>query len=407
MFYPSCEVGESMTTPFCDIASEEEAAPSRADFRFEIIERSKRSRARVGRIHTPHGIIDTPNFVAVGTNGTIKAIDNALVHEIGLQLMFCNTYHLLLQPGTEVVRKAGGLHAFIHRKLPIITDSGGFQVFSLAYGSVADELKSRGTKKQGGSVLNISEEGVLFRSYRDGSKMMLTPESSILAQKDLSADIIIPFDELPPYHIPPQALRESLARTHRWEERSLREHLKNRQGQAIYGVIHGGIDLELRKTSCAFLTALPFDGFAIGGSMGKNKEEMHTLLSYTLPLLPEEKPIHLLGIGDLASIERSIPLGIDTFDSSYPTRAARHGIALTSKGAINITKAEYAADFSPIEKGCACPTCTKFTLAYLHHLFKARELTSMSLTTIHNLHFMVQWMQQYRESIFEQNKAWT
>ena len=180
-------------------------------FHFELLHRSKISRARVGRIHTPHGIIDTPNFVAVGTNGTVKALDNALLHDIDLQLMFCNTYHLLLQPGTEIVRQAGGLHSFINRQLPIITDSGGFQVFSLAYGSVADELKSRGTKKQGGSVLKITEDGVLFRSYRDGQKVLLTPESSIKAQKDLGADIIIPFDELPPYHISPMLLSGRLS----------------------------------------------------------------------------------------------------------------------------------------------------------------------------------------------------
>lgn len=370
-------------------------------FHFELIHRSKKSRARVGRIHTPHGIIDTPNFVAVGTNGTVKALDNALLHDIGLQLMFCNTYHLLLQPGTDIVRQAGGLHPFINRNLPIITDSGGFQVFSLAYGSVADELKSRGTKKQGGSVLKITEEGVLFRSYRDGSKVMLTPESSIKAQKDLGADIIIPFDELPPYHITSDALKRSMARTHRWEQRSLEAHLKNPQGQAMYAVIHGGIDNALRKESCDFLTNLPFNGFAIGGSMGKNKEEMHNLLSYTLPCLPEEKPNHLLGIGDLASIERSVPLGIDTFDSSYPTRSARHGILLTAQGNLNVTKAEYAAHFGPIEKDCRCPTCSRFTAAYLHHLFKARELTSMSLASAHNLYFMVQLMRKYREAILE------
>ena len=370
-------------------------------FRFELFHRSKRSRARVGRIHTPHGIIDTPNFVAVGTNGTIKALDNAMVHEVGLQLMFCNTYHLLLQPGTEIVKRAGGLHAFIHRKLPIITDSGGFQVFSLAYGSVADELKSRGMKKQGGSVLKITEEGVLFRSYRNGAKVLLTPESSVQAQKDLGADIIIPLDELPPYHTTSESLKVSLARTHRWEQRSLETHLKNPQGQAMYAVIHGGIDLDLRKESCSFLAALPFDGFSIGGSMGKNKEEMHTLLSHTLPLLPEEKPNHLLGIGDLPSIERSIPLGIDTFDSSYPTRAARHGILLTARGDLNVTKAENAGKFSPIEAECCCPTCKRFTLAYIHHLFKAKELTGMSLATIHNLYFMVQYMQRYREKILE------
>lgn len=370
-------------------------------FHYEIIHRSKKSRARVGRIHTPHGVIDTPNFVAVGTNGTIKALDNEAINQMGLQLMFCNTYHLLLQPGTKVVKNAGGLHKFINRKLPIITDSGGFQVFSLAYGSVADELKSRGTKKQGGSVLSITEDGVLFRSYRDGAKVMLTPESSIEAQKDLGADIIIPFDELPPYHIPHEDLKLSLARTHRWEQRSLEAHLKNPQQQAMYAVIHGGINPELRKQSCDFLTKLPFDGFAIGGSVGKNKEEMHELLSFTMPLLPEEKPNHLLGIGDLPSIGRSIPLGIDTFDSSYPTRAARHAILFTPQGGVNATKAEYATQYAPLDQNCTCYTCSKFSMAYLHHLFKSNELASMSLATAHNIHFMVQLMKQYREDILD------
>lgn len=368
-------------------------------FTFELIHTSKKSAARVGRIHTAHGIIDTPNFVAVGTNGTIKALDNALVSQIGLQLMFCNTYHLMLQPGTEVVRKAGGLHTFIKRPLPIITDSGGFQVFSLAYGGVANELKSRGQKKQENGVLKISEEGVLFRSYRDGSKVLLTPETSIQAQKDLGADIIIPFDELPPYHIQEADLAHSLDRTHRWEERSLKAHLQNPQGQAMYAVIHGGINPELRKKSTDFLTALPFDGFAIGGSVGKNKEELLSLIEYVCSLLPKEKPNHLLGIGDLPSIHACIPLGIDTFDSSYPTRAARHGILLTKKGPLNITKTAYQTHFAPIEPDCTCPTCQQFSCAYLNHLFKSHELTSMSLATVHNLHFMVELMKNYRENI--------
>lgn len=370
-------------------------------FKFDLIHKSKKSRARVGRIHTPHGVIDTPNFVAVGTNGTVKALDNSILHEIGLQLMFCNTYHLMLQPGTETVRQAGGLHHFIHRKLPIITDSGGFQVFSLAYGSVANELKSRGTKQQDGSVLKITEEGVLFRSYRDGAKVMLTPESSIQAQKDLGADIIIPFDELPPYHITLDKLKNSLDRTHRWEKRSLDEHLKNPRQQAMYAVVHGGVNQEMRKMSCEYLTEHPFDGFAVGGSMGKTKDEMHELLTYTMPLLPEDKPNHLLGIGDLPSIERSIPLGIDTFDSSYPTRSARHGVLLTKKGPLNITKTEYARQFGPVEEECGCPTCIRFSAAYLHHLFKAHELTSMALASVHNLYAMVQLMQGYREAIQE------
>ena len=370
-------------------------------FHFELIHRSKKSRARVGRIHTPHGIIDTPNFVAVGTNGTIKSLDNTILQNLNLQLMFCNTYHLFIQPGTEVVKQAGGLHQFIQRKLPIITDSGGFQVFSLAYGSVADELKSLGTKKAGNTVIKITEEGVTFRSYRNGAKINLTPESSVQAQKDFGADIIIPLDELPPYHIAADDLKKSLDRTHRWEKRSLDTHLKNPKGQAMYGVIHGGINPDLRKESCSVLTRLDFDGFAIGGSMGKNKEEMHTLLSFTLPLLPEEKPNHLLGIGDLDSIERNIPLGIDTFDSSYPTRAARHGVLFTAQGPLNITKTEYALNFSSIEKDCLCPTCLQFSCAYLHHLFKARELTAMSLATVHNMYFMIQFMQRYRENILE------
>jgi queuine tRNA-ribosyltransferase len=368
-------------------------------FSYDVLHTSKRSRARVGKITTPHGVIDTPNFVGVGTNGTLKAIDNATAIEIGLQLMFCNTYHLMLQPGTDIVREAGGLHRYINRSLPIITDSGGFQVFSLAYGSVADELKSKGTKKQDGHVLKITEEGVLFRSYRDGAKILLTPESSIAAQKDLGADIIIPFDELPPYHIADLDLKQSLDRTHRWEERSLRAHMARPEAQAIYAVVHGGVHQNLRQASCAFLTRLPFDGFAIGGSMGKTKQQMFAMLSFTMPLLPVEKPNHLLGIGDLESIEQCIPLGIDTFDSSYPTRAARHGILLTNHGPLKITKSGHASAFCPPVKDCSCSTCRKFSLAYLHHLFKAREMTCMTLATIHNLHFMVDLMQNYRQKI--------
>ena len=368
-------------------------------FRFELIHTSTKSKAKVGKIYTPHGVIDTPNFVGVGTNGTIKALDNQAVHEIGLQLMFCNTYHLLLQPGTSIVKQAGGLHSFINRSLPIITDSGGFQVFSLAYGSISDELKGKGTKKQTGHVLKISEEGVIFRSYRDGKKVLLTPESSIEAQKDLGADIIIPLDELPPYHIEKKALEDSLSRTHRWEERSLHTHLKNPNNQAMYAVIHGGIDAALREKSCRYLTKLPFDGFSIGGSMGRTKQEMFEVLRSTMSHLPLEKPNHLLGIGDLASIEMCIPMGIDTFDSSYPTRAARHGILLTQEGHVKIGKNSHAQMFSPPEKTCSCSTCSRFSLAYLHHLFKAKEVTYMILATIHNLHFMVQLMQRYRTKI--------
>lgn len=369
--------------------------------RFELLHKSKRSRARVGRIHTPHGVIDTPNFVAVGTNGTVKSLDSDVLKEVGLQLMFCNTYHLMLQPGTEVVKKAGGLHSFIKRDMPIITDSGGFQVFSLAYGSVADELKGRGKKKSDGAVLKITEDGVWFRSYRDGSKLLLTPETSIQAQKELGADIIIPFDELPPYHIQQEALSHSLDRTHRWEERSLQYHLKSPNQQSMYAVVHGGVSEELRKKSCEFLSNLPFDGYAIGGSLGKTRQELVQVLSYTTPFLDANKPTHLLGIGDLESVERSIPHGIDTFDSSYPTRAARHEVLLSDQGHIKITSSAHRERFDAPVPGCECPTCRRFSAAFLHHLFKAKELTAYTLATQHNLYYMVKLMASYRQKILQ------
>ncbi|MFO1259255.1 MAG: tRNA guanosine(34) transglycosylase Tgt [Gammaproteobacteria bacterium] len=368
-------------------------------FRFEIRYQSKKSRARVGRIHTPHGVIETPNFVAVGTNGTLKTLSNAAVNELDLQLMFCNTYHLLLQPGPDIVREAGGLHTFINRKGPIITDSGGFQVFSLAYGGVASELKSQGTKKQEGAVIKITEEGVIFRSYRDGQRITLTPESSIEAQKAFGADIIIPLDELPPYHISDKKLKASFDRTHRWELRSLATHLANPQQQAMYAVIHGGVDPILRRESCEILSREAFDGFAIGGSLGKTKQQLVETVAATVPCLPHRAPNHLLGIGDIESIEQCVPLGIDTFDSSYPTKVARHGMILTMQGKIKIEQKQFATRFEPIEAECPCSTCKNFTLAYLHHLFKAKEPTAHVLATLHNLAFMIRLMAKYRSEI--------
>lgn len=370
-------------------------------FHFELIYQSKKSRARVGRIHTPHGIIDTPNFVPVGTNATLKAVDSVIANSLGIQLMFCNTYHLMVHPGTDVVAAAGGLHKFMNRPYPIITDSGGFQVFSLAYGTVKEELKSKGTKKHAEAVIKINEDGVLFRSYKDGSPLLLTPESSIQAQKELGADIIIPFDELPPYHIDPNALKKSLHRTHRWEERSLNEHLKSPNAQAMYAVIHGGIDPDLRKLSADFLTKLPFDGFAIGGSLGKNHQEMFDMLEKLMPHVPIEKPNHLLGIGDLNSFKTCIELGLDTFDSSHPTRCARHGLIFSNRGNIKILQTKYKSCFEPIDPNCTCYVCINYSLAYIHHLFKANEMTGLTLASIHNLHFMVKLMESYRLQILD------
>jgi len=368
-------------------------------FYYEIIHTSKKSRARVGRIHTPHGIIDTPNFVGVGTNATLKSLDSVTVDSLGLQLMFCNTYHLMLQPGTAIIQAAGGLHKFMNRTMPIITDSGGFQVFSLAYGTVKDELKSSGKKIGNSAVLNINEDGVLFRSYRDGSPILLTPETSIAAQKALGADIIIPFDELPPYHIDPYKLEASLHRTHRWEKRSLDAHKEHTNNQAMYAVIHGGVDPRLRSLSCSYLSSLPFDGFAIGGSLGKTKEQMIAMLTTLMPQVPVDKPNHLLGIGDLYSIEASVKLGIDTFDSSHPTRCARHGLVFSSKGNVKIGNTEHKFNFRPIDETCTCMVCQNYTVAYLHHLLKAKEMTGYMLASIHNIHFMVQLMAAYRAAI--------
>lgn len=363
-------------------------------FGFEVLYQSTRSRARVGRITTPHGIIDTPNFVAVGTNGTLKSLHNHQLND--LQLMFCNTYHLMVQPGTKIVKAAGGLHQFIHRQQPIITDSGGFQVFSLAYGDVAKELKGQGGKKHPTSVLKVTEDGVIFRSYRDGTKILLSPESSVLAQKDLGADIIIPLDELLPFHVDEAKLQASFERTHRWELRSLYTHLQARQNQAMYAVIHGGTDVHLRQKSCQILTKHDFDGFAIGGSLGCDHAQLITTVAGTTPHLPHEKPIHLLGIGDLPSINQSIPYGIDTFDSSYPTKIARHGMLLTANGPLKIIRQEHATEFFPLEEDCPCFTCQHYTRAYLHHLFKAKEPSSASLATFHNLNYMIRWMEKIR-----------
>jgi len=368
-------------------------------FYFELLHQSKKSRARVGRIHTPHGIIETPNFVPVATNGALKAVDSIAANQLDIDLLFCNTYHLLLHPGPEIVQQAGGLHTFMQRTKPLITDSGGFQVFSLAYGGVHAELKSKGTKKQEGSVLKITEEGVLFRSYRDGAQIMLTPESSVHVQKALGADIIIPLDELPPYHLSPDALKKSLNRTHRWEERSLQEHLKNPNKQAMYAVIHGGINKELRSLSCKTLTTLPFDGFAIGGSLGKSRDEMIEMLTHLMPQLPADTPNHLLGIGDLPSLEQAIPLGIDTFDSSHPTKCARHGLLFTSNGNLKIMQTIYKDQLIPLDETCTCSTCTTYTRAYIHHLFKAHEPIAFTLASIHNLAFMMQLMRNYRTAI--------
>lgn len=370
-------------------------------FKFEILHRSRKSGARAGRIHTAHGVIDTPGFVPVGTNAAVKGVSSLEVEKTGTQLVFYNTYHLMVRPGLEVIKNAGGVHNFSARTAPIITDSGGFQVFSLKYGGVAQELKSQGQKISKNLVIKIDEQGVAFRSYVDGSKILLTPETSIDAQKIIGADLIVAFDELLPYHIDRSYQLKSLQRTHRWEERSVIHHKKNENGQAIYAVVHGGIDEEMRTESCNFLSNLPFDGMAVGGSVGKNLPEMVEMLKNLMPKMLPERPVHLLGIGDLPSILACTPLGIDTFDSAYPTRAARHGLLFTFNGNLKLSKMSCMENFGPIEAGCNCYTCQNYTVAYLGHLFKAKELSYHQLATIHNLTFMAKFMAVLREKIIK------
>ncbi|KAL1499788.1 hypothetical protein AB1Y20_012474 [Prymnesium parvum] len=383
---------------------------AREYFRFEVVHRSAKpgSRARVGRLVTPHGVVDTPAFVPVGTNAALKALDERHAREAGVQLTFCNTYHLLVHPGPRVVGAAGGLHKYMNHEGALITDSGGFQVFSLAQPSEDDgpELKSRnkraateakeGGAKSGGSLVRVSERGAVFRSYHDGRTIELTPESSVEAQKLLGADIIIPLDELPPYHITPERLHASVRLSHRWMARSLRTHLANPQQQAMYAVVHGGTDQTMRRESAEYLASLPFDGFAVGGSLGKDRAEMLELLAFLMPLLPEDKPNHLLGIADPESCAAVVPFGVDTMDSCNPTRIARHGLLLSTAGAVKIKQLKYEADFGPIDPECETVPHSR---AYLHHLFKQHEPLFMTLASQHNLIFMNKLMADIRRRI--------
>lgn len=373
------------------------AYDGRPFFWYEQIHKSSRSDARVGRIHTPHGVIDTPGFVAVATNAALKAVDHRPLGDL-LQLVFCNTYHLLLHPGPDIIERAGGVHKFMNRTAPIITDSGGFQVFSLAHGSVEEELNMKRSKSTGDSLLlSVTEEGATFRSYRNGARVLLTPESSVRAQKQYGSDIIIPLDELPPYHIDRDALHRSVLLTHRWEARSLRAHIDDVRQQAMYGVVHGGIDQDLRKLSTDYVTSLPFDGFAIGGSLGKNRDELMQLLTFLMPLLPRDRPNHLLGIADTESIAGAVPKGVDTFDSCFPTRLGRHGTLLTKRfGRLQIRQGKWKDCFEPPDWEGGLQG---HTLAYLHHLYKTHEPMAANLLSLHNLLFMAEFMRDLRTKI--------
>ncbi|HEY8529110.1 MAG TPA: tRNA guanosine(34) transglycosylase Tgt [Paenibacillaceae bacterium] len=355
--------------------------------RYELIKTCRQTGARLGRLHTPHGVIDTPAFMPVGTQATVKAVSPEELKALGAQIILSNTYHLFIRPGHELIREAGGLHRFMNWDRAILTDSGGFQVFSLA-----DRRK-------------IREEGVEFRSHLDGSPLFLSPEKATEVQNALGADIIMCFDECAPYPADYDYVRESTARTSRWAERCLKAH-RRPHDQALFGIVQGGMYPDLRRQSAKDLTSLDFPGYAIGGlSVGEPKPLMYELLETTVPLLPEGKPRYLMGVGSPdALIEGSIR-GIDMFDCVLPTRIARNGTVMTSRGRLVVRNAAYERDFGPLDPACDCYTCTHYSRAYIRHLIKADEIFGLRLTTIHNLHFLSSLMARIRQAIREDRLA--
>ena len=391
------------------------------NFSWQVDKTSKFSRARLGTLKTPHGEIKTPAFIFCGTKASLKSFSTTDAKKNNTQIILSNTYHLMLQPGSKIIAKHGGLHNFMNWKGPMLTDSGGFQIFSLGHGSVADEIKGKGRpSKKNKSLLKISEEGALFKSYIDGKNHLLTPEKSIKIQRDIGADLILVFDECTPFHVDKTYTAQSMNRSHRWAQRSINSfnakihydvNCGSAGSQALYGIIQGGIYEDLRDESIEFnLNSNNFFGLAIGGSLGSSKDEMYKVVKYTASKLKSFHPIHLLGIGDPRDIWELVKYGIDTFDCVSPTRLARHGTALShnSKGKINIKNSEFRDSLESIDQRCLCTTCKDYTLSYLHHLFKSEELLVLNLITNHNIYYMNNLMHCIRESIkndsFEEEK---
>ena len=400
---------------------------------FSFTIHTKQGRARVGTIHTPHGDIQTPAFVTVGTKATVKAMTPEQVSSLGAQVVLANTYHLYLEPGDEIVRDGGGLAAFMNWKGPTMTDSGGFQVFSLGVAFDAEGTGKRGVGKiantsaatantlAGASspheaLAKIDEDGVSFKSVLDGSSHRFTPERSMEIQHNIGADMFFAFDECTSPHAPYEYQREAMDRTHRWAERSLAYHSAHvKRGangaptQALFGIVQGGRHEDLRKESAKIIGEMKvngaeFDGFGIGGSF--DKEDMYTVVGWVNDILPEGKPRHLLGIGEPADLFGGIENGADLFDCVAPTRIARNGTLYSRNGRININNAKFKTDFGQISTGidgqkCTCYTCSHYTAAYLSHLFRSQEMLAATLATIHNLHFIVSLVSKIRETLLD------
>ncbi len=350
-------------------------------FNFDLLQVDAGGQARLGRICTPHGEIATPAFAPVGTQATVKTLDPRDLHELGTELILGNTYHLYLRPGADVVEEMGGLHSFMGWPGPILTDSGGFQVFSLA--------ENR----------RVSDEGVEFRSHIDGSLHLFTPERVIQIQEQLGADIIMVLDECAEPHSR-EYNEQALTRTHAWARRC--RTAQKRSDQAMFGIVQGGVYADLRRQSAEFLVGLDFPGYAIGGlSVGEPKEQMHAMLEETVPVLPPDKPRYLMGVGAPEDLLEGVARGIDLFDCVLPTRLARNASLFTQKGRLNIRNAQFTRDPAPVERDCTCYTCRRFTRAYLRHLFKSGEILGARLATIHNVHFLLELMRTIRVAIAE------
>ncbi|HEY8001667.1 MAG TPA: tRNA guanosine(34) transglycosylase Tgt [Solirubrobacterales bacterium] len=376
-------------------------APER--LRFEITARD--GDARTGRLQTAHGEVRTPAFIPLATRGAVRTLDVGDVAGLGFELILGNTFHLFLSPGAERIAELGGLHRFIGWERALITDSGGFQVFSLAHGNVADEIKGRrGGAGPSGGVVEIAERGVSFRSYIDGSERFMGPEESMAVQAALGSDIALAFDECTPFHADRDYTARSTERTHRWLGRCLAWHREHGPAtQAVFGIVQGGIHEDLRRESAEAVGSAAVDGLAIGGTLGRDKPEMHGVLAMTAPMLPVEAPKHLLGIGEPDDLLAGIALGIDVFDCAVPTRLARHGMALAplpdSRFRFDVAKPAFAIDEGPLVDGCPCPTCAVHTRAYLHYLTRAEAPTAARLLTLHNLAFLERLVAQAREAI--------
>jgi len=352
------------------------------DFWLEIKHICKQTGARYGILHTPHGDVEVPMFMPVGTLATVKALSPEEVKSCGAGVILANTYHLSLRPGADIVEQAGGLHKFMNYDGPMLTDSGGFQVFSLA------------------EKRKITEEGVTFKNHLNGDKLFFSPEIAIEIEQKLGADIAMSFDECPPYPVTYEYMKQSVERTLRWAKRGKDAH--TRKDQALFGIVQGGEFSDLRKMCAEELTKMDFDGYSIGGtSIGEPKDVMFKMVSYSVPYLPKDKPRYLMGVGSIDYILEGIAMGVDMFDCVLPTRIARHGALMTSKGRVNIRDLKYARDFTPLDDECDCYCCKNYTKAYLRHLYKCEETFGKRLLSIHNIRFLIKMMEEARIAIQE------